>query len=65
MGIDFYRKKPVVWLCKSVEARKFIKFLETFINFYGFPEKLKADKGSAFLSKDLEDFCKNEKIEIE
>ena len=39
-GIDRYNKWPVVRICKSTETKEVIKFLESFITFYGVPEKL-------------------------
>ena len=32
---------------------------------YGIPEKIKLDKGGAFISKDYTEFCKSKNIEIE
>ena len=41
VGIDRYSKWPVVWIRISTEAEDFNKFLESFIKFYGIPEKIK------------------------
>ena len=38
--------------------------MESFFNLYGVPEKLKSDRGSAFISKENKFFCEIENIEI-
>ena len=48
-GIDRYSKWPVVWICKSIQA-KVVKFFGNFINLYGVPEKMNFDGGSSFIS---------------
>ena len=42
-----------------------INFTEQNFNLYGIPEKIKSDKGGAFISKDYIKFCKSKNIEIE
>ena len=42
-----------------------INFLTSNFNLYGIPEKIKSDKGGAFISKEYQEFCKNRNIEIE
>ena len=42
-----------------------IQFLTSYFNLYGIPEKIKSDKGGAFISKEYRQFCKNRNIEIE
>ena len=42
-----------------------IYFLKQIFNLYGLPEKIKSDKGGAFISKDFLEFCKSKNIEIE
>ena len=42
-----------------------INFLTSNFNLYGIPEKIKSDKGGAFISKEYREFCKNRNIEIE
>ena len=39
--------------------------LSSDFNLYGIPEKIKSDKGGAFVSKEYQEFCKNRNIEIE
>ena len=56
MGIDRYCEWPVVRICKSTEAREVIKFLEIFMNLYGVPEKIKLDRGSAFIPNVYREF---------
>ena len=64
IGIDRYNKWPVVQICKSTETKEVIKFLKSFMNFYGVPEKVKSDKGSAFTTREVKLFCENWIIEI-
>ena len=56
--IDRYIRWPVVRVCISTETREVVKLMESFINLYGMPEKIKSDRGSAFKSKDYIEFCK-------
>ena len=42
-----------------------INFLTSNFNLYGIPEKIKSDRGGAFISKEYKQFCKNRNIEIE
>ena len=42
-----------------------INFIKQNFNLYGIPEKIKSDKGGAFVSKDYIEFCKSKNIEIE
>ena len=65
IGIDRYINWTVVRMCKSTETKKVINFLESFVNLYGVPEKTKSDRGSAFISKEYEEFYKTNYIELE
>ena len=42
-----------------------INFLKQNFNLYGLPEKIKSDKGGAFISKGYIEFCKSKNFEIE
>ena len=46
--------------CKSFEAEEAIKSLESFINLYGIPKKMKSDKGSAFIPTSYKEFRRKE-----
>ena len=61
IGIDEYSKWPVVRICNSTKTREVIKFLESFVNFYSVPERIRSDKGS---QKNISFFCNNRKIQI-
>ena len=50
---------------KSSETKEVLNFLKQNFNLYGLPEKIKSDKGGAFLSKVCKNFCKSKNIEIE
>ena len=65
IGIDRYCKWPVVWICKSTGTKEVGKVLESFLNCYGVPDKIKSDRRSAFISRELKLFCKNLIIKIE
>ena len=65
IGTDRCWKWLVDQVCKSTEAKEVINVLEFFIKLYGVPKKIKSDRGSAFISKDSEMFCKKENIEVD
>ena len=49
----------------NYKTREVIQLLSSNFNLYGLPGKIRSDKGSAFLSKDNREFCKNRNKEIE
>ena len=51
--------------CKSSETKEVINFLTSNFNLYGIPEKIKSDKGGAFIRKEFQKFCKNRNIEFD
>ena len=65
ISVDRFSKWPTVKICKTAETKEVLNFIAN--NFYlcGIPEKIKSDKGGAFISKEYKDFCKNRNIEIE
>ena len=65
IAIDRFSKWPTVKICKSAETKEVIIFLSSNFKLYGIPEKIKSDKGGAFVSKEYREFCKNRNIEIE
>ena len=65
IAIDRFSKWPTAKICKSSETKEVINFLKQNFNLYGLPEKIKTDKGGAFLSKEYKEFCKSKNIEIE
>ena len=56
---------PTAKICKSSETKEVLTFLKQNFNLYGIPEKIKTNKGRAFIAKEYRDFCKSKKIEIE
>ena len=60
IAIDRFSKWPTVKICKTAETKEVISFLTNNFNFYGLPEKIKSDKGGAFISKEYREFCKTE-----
>ena len=65
IAVDRFSKWPTVKICKSAETKEVINFLTSNFNLYGIPEKIKSDKGGAFISKEYRELCKNRNIEIE
>ena len=65
IAVDRFSKWPTVKICKTAETKEVIQFLTSDFNLYGIPEKIKSDKGGAFISKEGRQFCKNRNIEIE
>ena len=65
IAVDRFSKWPTVKICKTSETKEVINFLKQNFNLYGIPEKIKSDKGGAFISKKYIEFCKSKNIEIE
>ena len=65
VAVDRFSKWPTVKICKTAETKEVLNFLTNNFNLYGIPEKIKSDKGGAFISKEYREFCKNRNIEIE
>ena len=65
IAVDRFSKWPTVKICKTSESKEVINFLKQNFNLSGLPEKIKSDKGGAFISKDYIEFCKSKNIEIE
>ena len=49
IAIDRFSKWPTAKICKSSETKEVIIFLKQNFNLYGLPEKIKTDKGGAFV----------------
>ena len=65
IAVDRFSKWPTVKICKTSETKEVINFLKQNFNSYRIPEKIKSDKGGAFISKDYIEFCKAKNVEIE
>ena len=65
IAVDRFSKWPRVKVCKTSEAKEVINFLTSNFHLYGIPEKIKSDRGGAFVSKEYKQFCKDRNIEIE
>ena len=65
IAVDRFSKWPTVKICKTAETKEVFNFLANKFNLYGIPEKIKSDKGGAFISKEYREFCKYRNIEIE
>ena len=65
IAVDRFSRWPTVKICKTSETKEVIQFLSNNFNLYGIPEKIKSDKGGAFISKEYREFYKSRNIEIE
>ena len=63
--VDHFSKWATVKICKTAETKEVLNFLTNYFNLNGIPEKIKSDKGGAFISKEYREFCKNRNLEIE
>ena len=64
IAIDRFSKWPTAKICKSSETKEVINFLKQNFNLYGLPEKIKTDKGGAFVSKEYKVNRKTSKSNI-
>ena len=62
VAIDKNIRWPVAKICKNTNHDTVIIFLRESINVYGVPEKIKSDRGSAFISKEYKKFCNEQNI---
>ena len=62
MAVDKNSRWPVAKICKNTNHDTVITFLRKYINVYGVPEKIKSDRGSAFISKEYKNFCNEQNI---
>ena len=65
VAIDRFSKWPTVKCCKTSDTKEVISFLSNQFNLYGVPEKIKSDKGGAFIfiSTEYKAFGKSRNIE--
>ena len=64
IAIVRFSKWPTAKSCKTSKTKEVTNFLSSNFNLYGVPEKLKSEKGGAFISKEYRHFCRNRNIEI-
>ena len=62
---DRISKWTTMKVCKTSVAKEVINFLTSNFNLHGIPEKIKSDRGGAFISKEYKQFFKDRNIEIE
>ena len=65
IAVDRFSKWPTVETCKISQTNKVITFLKQNSILYGLLEKIKSDKGGAYISKDYIEFYQSKNIEIE
>ena len=61
IALDRFSKWPTAKVCKISETKEVTNFLSSNFNLYKIPEKIKSDKGGAFLSKEYRQFVKTQK----
>ena len=61
IAVDRFSKWPRAKICKTADTKEVSNFLINSFNLHGIPEKIKSDKGGAFISKEYKVFCKNRK----
>ena len=61
IAVDRFSKGPAAKICKSTETKELLNFLKQNFNLNGLPEKIKTDKGGAFISKEYKAFCESKK----
>ena len=59
IAVDRFSKWSTAKICKIPETKELTTFLSSNFNLYGIPEKIKSDKGEAFIPKEYRQFCKN------
>ena len=52
IAVDRFSKWPTAKICKTSETKEVIGFLSSNFILYGIPEKIRSDKGGAFISKE-------------
>ena len=65
IAIDRFSKWPTAKICKTSDTKEVIGFLSNQFNLNGIPEKIKSDKGGAFISTEYKNFCKSRNIELQ
>lgn len=60
--VDAYTKYVWLYPCKTTASDKAIECLTSLFNLFGFPERLISDRGTAFTSKNFENFVKENGI---
>ena len=65
IAVDRFSKWQTVKTCKTAETKEVIIFSTNNFNLYGIYEKMKSEKGGAFILKEYNEFCKQRNIEIE
>ena len=58
IAVDNNSRWPVAKICKNTNHNTVITFLPDYININRIPKTIKFDKGSAFISKEYKEFCK-------
>ena len=62
VAIDRFSKFPSVLISKTTGAKKYTKFLESYIRIHGLPLSIRTDHGSGFKNNLVQEFCSNRGI---
>ena len=65
IAIDRFNKWPTAKISKTSDTKEIISFLSNQFNLFGIPEKIKSDKGGAFIPTEYKDICKSQNKEIQ
>ena len=60
IAVDRFSKWPKVKICKTAETKEVISFLTNKTNLFGIPEKIKPDRGGAYIQKNTKNFARTE-----
>ena len=65
IAIDRFSQWPTAKNLKSSETKEVLNFLKQNFHLYGLPEKIKTNRGAAFVWKEFKKFCNTKNIVIE
>ena len=64
VAVDTFSHWPSAYVCSSNKSKNVLKFLRKYINTHGHPRKLHMDQATGFFSKEIQNFCNYEGIEL-
>ena len=65
VAIDRYSKFPTAMITKTTSTNKIVKFVSEFIATFGTPKLIRVDQFPSFKSKELENYCTGQGIDLE
>ena len=64
VAVDTFSHWPSAYVCSSNKSKNVLKFLRKYINTHGHPRKLHMDQATGFFSKEIQNFCNYEGIDL-